>query len=296
MNEWAQNIASNPIREITYKSLESEELFGCVILPTDYVPGRRYPLLTWVYAGASMDAQCNQLKKNSFARAAVDFDFVTMRLAASRGYVVLLPSMPIHLNGEADVPLVHFRNGVLPAVDNLISLGLADPDRLFVAGQSFGGFSTYGPVTQTGRFKAAAAFGGVSDLTSAFGSAEARPRYREYLQEMFSSMEMIEEGQYSLGLPSWKAPDRYRRASPVSYVEDVVTPVMMLVRYWGEGHCITSPASVRDVWSRLIAWFDNYGDIARHSHSSLIFDGDRVRSRDGAPALTPEDFLRFDSP
>lgn len=321
MNDWARDIANNPTRTINYTSLEGEEVFGCVILPPDYVPGRRYPLLTWVYAGTSMDAKCSQLAAYSLAKAALMPASLNVRVAASKGYAVLLPSMPLHLHGESDVPLVHLTNGVLPAIDKLISLGLADPDRLFIAGQSFGGFSTLGLVTQSARFKAAAAFGGYSDLTSAFGSADARFRYSEYLRDMFFPMEVVEEAQSSLGAPPWKVPDRYRRASPISYVENVVTPVLMLqgehdptsieqaeeffsslyrqgkpaelVRYWGEGHLIRSPENIRDVWNRLIAWFDNYGDITRDSYGSLIFNGDRVRSRNGARALTPADFARF---
>lgn len=321
MNEWARDIANNPTQTINYTSLEGEDLFGCVILPPDYVSGRRYPLLTWVYAGMRMDAQCSRLTEYAPARAALQPASLNVRVAASKGYAVLLPSMPMHLNGENDVPLAHLTNGVLPAIDKLISLGLADPDRVFIAGQSFGGFSTLGIVTQTPRFKAAAAFGGYSDFTSAFGSADERSRYREYLQEIFFPMEMVEEAQASLDYPPWKIPDRYRRASPISYIENVVTPVLMLqgeqdvnpieqaeeffsslyrqgkpaelVRYWGEGHLIRSPGNIRDVWNRLMAWFDNYGDITRDSHGSVVFNGDRVRSRDGATALTPADFARF---
>jgi dipeptidyl aminopeptidase/acylaminoacyl peptidase len=321
MNAWARHIADNPTLKINYSSLEGEDLFGCVILPPDYVPGRLYPLLTWVYAGATMDAQCSPLREYSLAKSALQPAFINMRLAANKGYVVLLPSMPVHLRGEGDIQLAHLTNGVLPAIDKLISTGLVDPDRLFVAGQSFGGFSTYGLVTQTARFRAAAAFGGFSDFTSAFGSADEKSRYAQYLQEVFFPMEKIEEHQVSLGQPPWKIPDRYRLSSPINYVEKVVTPILMLqgdqdeipiaqaeqffsslyrqgkpselVRYWGEGHVIASPANVRDVWNRMIAWFDNYGDMTRDSTGSLVFSGDRARSRNGAPALTPEDFARF---
>jgi dipeptidyl aminopeptidase/acylaminoacyl peptidase len=270
-----------------------------------------------------MDAQCSWLKGYSLAGEALRPPVINLRLAASEGYAVLLPSMPVHLLGGSDVPLAHLTNGVLPAIDKLISDGVVAPDRLFVAGQSFGGFSTYGLVTQTARFKAAAAFGGESDYISIFGSADKRFLHGEYLQQLFFPMEQVEEAQASLDLPPWAASDRYRRASPISYVDKVVTPMLMvqgdldlipieqaeeffsslyrqgkpaeLVRYWGESHVIASPANVHDVWSRVIAWFDNYGDLARDANGSLIFDGDHVRSRNGAPALTPDDFLKFDA-
>ena len=65
------------------------------------------------------------------------------------------------------------------------------------------------------------------------------------------------------------------------------------VRYWGEGHTLNSPANIRDLWARVFAWFDDFGDISRDPRGELIWDGDHVRSRKGAPALKPEDFLKF---
>jgi hypothetical protein len=67
-----------------------------------------------------------------------------------------------------------------------------------------------------------------------------------------------------------------------------------LVRYWGENHVIQSPANYRDMWTRMLSWFDDYGDIARDNRGNLLFDGDYVKSRNGAPPLTPTDFLHFD--
>src|SRR5258708_8803190 len=68
-----------------------------------------------------------------------------------------------------------------------------------------------------------------------------------------------------------------------------------LVRYWGEGHGFSSPANIRDLWYRSFAWFDEWSDVARDSDGNLLWDGDRVKSRNGAPVLKPEDFARFDS-
>jgi dipeptidyl aminopeptidase/acylaminoacyl peptidase len=30
------------------------------------------------------------------------------------------------------------------------------------------------------------------------------------------------------------------------------------VRYWGEGHLISSPANVRDMWHRIFQWLDHH--------------------------------------
>ncbi len=79
-------------------------------------------------------------------------------------------------------------SGVLPAIEKLISSGVADAGRLFVAGHSFGGFSTYGLVTQTDRFKAAVALSGWSDFLSTFGTSDPRLRYGEDLKLMFYGM------------------------------------------------------------------------------------------------------------
>jgi hypothetical protein len=66
------------------------------------------------------------------------------------------------------------------------------------------------------------------------------------------------------------------------------------VRYWGEGHVLQSPANIRDAWNRIFAWFDEFGDIARDAKGDIIFDSDHVKSRNGAPPLTPADFARFE--
>mgnify|MGYP002814895953 CR=1 FL=1 len=31
-----------------------------------------------------------------------------------------------------------------------------------------------------------------------------------------------------------------------------------MVRYWGEGHGIRSPANIRDMWRRMFEWYDRY--------------------------------------
>jgi hypothetical protein len=66
------------------------------------------------------------------------------------------------------------------------------------------------------------------------------------------------------------------------------------VRYWGEPHGIITPANGRDFYYQVFAWIDEFCEISRDEKGNLIFDGDRVKSRNGAPPLKPEDFVMFD--
>lgn len=64
------------------------------------------------------------------------------------------------------------------------------------------------------------------------------------------------------------------------------------VRYWGEGHGNSSPANVIDRFVRVLAWYDQWGDVARDRKGELLFDGDHVKGRNGAPGWTAEDFIK----
>lgn len=65
------------------------------------------------------------------------------------------------------------------------------------------------------------------------------------------------------------------------------------VRYWGEGHGNKSPANIRDYYQQLFAWYDQWGDIARGADGEMQWDGDRVKSRNGAPAMQVEEYSRL---
>jgi dipeptidyl aminopeptidase/acylaminoacyl peptidase len=234
--------------------------------------------------------------------------------------------MPLPRIGTAEEPMSSLPVGVLPAVDKAIALGFADSERLFVGGLSYGGYTTYGLITQTQRFKAALSMAGPADLISNYGTLDPGRRYAADAhlphREGIWIPAWAESGQGAMGAPPWRDVARYVRNSPLFSVDRVQTPLMMvygdldmvpmqqgeefftglyrqgkraqLVFYWGEGHSVTTPANVRDLWSRIYAWLDEFGDIARDRDGAVLWDGDRVRSRHGAPALKPEEFLRFE--
>jgi dipeptidyl aminopeptidase/acylaminoacyl peptidase len=293
VNAWVAQLAQPRKMLIRYKSESGDSLDAVALLPTSYSPGRRYPMVTWVYAGQmysdTAGAPGNLLRAGS----------LNLALLAARGYVVLFPSMPLMpgqssggdvgprlMNGAlpsggSDV-LPQLTSGVLPAVDRLVALGIADPDRVAVMGQSFGGYSTLGLVTQTKRFRTAIALAVISDFLSLYSTLRPWDRYRDYSQVNLANPKMAEAGQFRLGASPWTNLWRYLVNSPVRYADRVETPVMImqgdldplgpeqaeefftalyrlgkrarLVRYVGEEHVIQSPGNVRDMWMRIDEW------------------------------------------
>ncbi len=280
-NTWLSEIAEGEVRRIDYRGLDGNDLKGWLVLPVDYEPGTRCPLVTEVYPGRLRQGHATEEDPLAAGHHAH-----SVQLLPARGYAVLLPSMPLKPYGEPSDPYFELTKGVLPAVDKVIELGIADPDRLGVMGQSYGGYGTYGLITQTHRFKAAVALAGFADLASLYGQFDARFRYGEYPHESLFRMALAESGQTRMGGPPWKDAARYLRNSPLSYAERAETPVLIIqgdmdyvplqqgeqffgalyrqgrrarfVRYWGEGHVFQSPANIRDMWERIYAWFDEF--------------------------------------
>ena len=324
-NQFLRNIISGDLRSIEYRSLEGQSLKGWIILPAGYDVSKRYPLVTWVYAG-SVENEVPSVFARFFAR--LNFtSALNLQLLAARGYAVLIPSMPLApwpdgKSQSGSDPYMELTKGVLPAVDKAINLGIADPGRLAIWGQSYGGYSTYGLVTQTNRFQAAVATAGISDLVSLYGTFLMPWRYEAFPQEHLLWQWSSEGNQIRMGNPPWKDWGRYMRNSPLFYVDRVQTPLLImhgdmdavpigqaeeffaalyrqgkrarLVRYWGESHVLQSPANIRDFWRQIYAWIDEFCDISRDQRGNLVFDNEHVKSRNGAPALKPEDFAQFE--
>ncbi len=281
LNPFLSGIAEGEMKLIDYTSLDGKPLKAWLILPINYKEGVKYPMVTWVYAGSMMSEG-----HKPFLSRLDDPISLNMQLFAMHGYAVLFPSMPLSAEGVTSDPLLDLSNGVVPAVDKVVQMGIADGDRVGLMGQSYGGFSTYGLITQTHRFHAAAALAGLSDLLSLYGQFDARMRYAQFPQENIFMMWLFENGQARMGRPPWEDLGRYLRNSPIFYVDRVDTPLLIIqgdmdyvamqqgeeffnalyrqgkraefVRYWGEGHVLESPANIADMWQKLFGWFDEF--------------------------------------
>jgi dipeptidyl aminopeptidase/acylaminoacyl peptidase len=100
----------------------------------------------------------------------------------------------------------------MTGVDAIIAKGVADPDKLAVAGWSYGGYMTSWVVSQTTRFKAARMGAGLSDLESMYGTTDI-PGYI---------------GAFFNGVPSKETLALYRARSAMTYIDQVKTPTLIL--------------------------------------------------------------------
>jgi len=279
-NTWLRDVSEGEVRRIDYRGLDGDDLRAWVILPVGYEAGKRYPLVVDVYPGLVFARDEPPMRIASITA----HHCLNLQLLAARGFAVLFPSMPLKPEDEPSDPYLELTKGVLPAVDEAIDMGIADPDRLGVMGQSYGGYGTYGLITQTPRFRAAVALAGFADLVSIYGQFDPRFRYGAQAPEEHLAMSLCESGQLRMGGPPWKDPERYVRNSPLFEAGHVETPLLIIqgdmdyvalqqgeqfftalyrqgkrarfVRYWGEGHVFQSPANIRDMWKQIYGWFD----------------------------------------
>ena len=101
---------------------------------------------------------------------------------------------------------------VLAHVDAAVAAGLADPKRLGVAGGSYGGYLTNWIVAADQRFAAAMTCRSVTDLATLMLTGDLAGG-------IFGTMEF--------GAQPWEDPELYRRLSPLTYAEQIRTPLLI---------------------------------------------------------------------
>jgi dipeptidyl aminopeptidase/acylaminoacyl peptidase len=99
---------------------------------------------------------------------------------------------------------------VMAGVEDLVTKGFADPNRLGIGGWSYGGYMSEWAITQTTRFKAAVSGAGMANLISEYGT-EQHPAYDEWFY----------------GLP-YEKPEGFLNSSPFLYISHAKTPTLIL--------------------------------------------------------------------
>jgi len=133
----------------------------------------------------------------------------------SDGYVVFLPDIRF----EIGRPGFAATKSVVPGIQKLVELGIADPDKLGLHGHSWSGYQTAFIVTQTDIFDAAVSGAPVSNMTSAYGGI----RWASGMARSFQ----YEKTQSRIGKTLMEAPLVYLENSPVFYADKITTPMLI---------------------------------------------------------------------
>ncbi len=179
---------------------------GWVLRPTDFDPAKRYPVLLEIHGGPH----------THYGYAM----FHEMQLFAAHGYAVVYVNPRGSTSyGQPFVDAVRMHYGESDASDILAGLDAAlerfpflDGERVAVTGGSYGGFMTNWLVGHTDRFFAAVTQRSISNWISFYGVSDIGPRFTE----MQLGGDVVHDMPKLWGF------------SPLAYVENVTTPLLMI--------------------------------------------------------------------
>jgi len=267
------------------------QMTACLLLPPGFKPSRRYPVLMELYPTGT-GGDCKTMSDAPGAGP------LAGDIWAARGFIYVRPAIPLDLARTPEDPLGNLGLLVDQTIDGLASGGYADPGRVVVFGASQGGIASLVAAVQSGRPAAVISMNGWADYFSHYFGARGLMRYFHLDQNGGDNRwryECLGEGAshgcpFGFGVPALTAPEMFARASPVAQAGRVTAPVFLVhsdfdyfdigqydemfgalyragkearyVRYWGEGHGLSSPANIRDLWMRIDAFLEEHVDLA----------------------------------
>ena len=178
--------------------------------PEDFDPAKKYPVIFYFYEKDSQTMYTSRVPAPS--RSIVNIPWFV-----SNGYVVCDPD--IYYKGDGH-PGRDGLESVLSAADEVCKNDWADAAHMGIQGQSWGGYQVAYMITQTDRFAAAGAGAPVSNMTSAYGGIRWGSGIVREVQ--------YEQGQSRIGDDLWHGFDLYYENSPVFFVPNVTTPVLIM--------------------------------------------------------------------
>ncbi len=188
-----------------YTGADGWPMDGWILKPRNFDLNKKYPLILEIHGGPN-------------TQYGYGF-FHEMQVLVAAGYVVLYTNPRGSCGYGYDFALTVRGDwgtkdslDIMAGVDALLQKGYIDEQRMGVTGGSYGGFMTNWLIGHTDRFKAAVTQRSVVNLASEFGSSD--------LGWIFADDE--------LETTPWDDLQRYMQHSPITYVKDIHTPLLIL--------------------------------------------------------------------
>jgi dipeptidyl aminopeptidase/acylaminoacyl peptidase len=259
---WLAETVRMPAERLTWRVADGTEIEGWVVKPVGFQAGRKYPLVLKIHGGPYG------------AYGSTFFD--TFHILSGAGMFVLYPN-PRGSTGYGhkyqwatrgawgEVDQEDFLKGVEAAVAQYPEI---DARRIGVSGGSYGGYMTNWLISRTDRFAAAVTSRSIMNWESWYGMSDAQG-LTDYA---------------FLGTP-WAERERYRRLSPLSYVENIKVPTLIIEgeEDWrtpiGEGEQLFMALEKRQVPTELVRYPRSSHGLSRTGEPWLLVDRlERIRS------------------
>jgi dipeptidyl aminopeptidase/acylaminoacyl peptidase len=251
--------------EVSFKSKDSTVVNGLLTYPVGYVKGTKVPLLLRIHGGPNgQDQHSFSSERQFFAANGYAVLAVNYRGSSGRGQKFSRAIFADWGNYEVQ--------DLLAGVDHVITMGVADPDKLGVGGWSYGGILTDYLIASDNRFKGATSGAGTAFTVAFYGTDQYIIQY-----------------DYEIG-PPWnpQAWETYVKISyPFLHADRIQTPTLFLggerdfnvpvqgsqqmyqalrslgvetqlIIYPNENHGIQRPSYQRDRMERYLAWYEKH--------------------------------------
>jgi dipeptidyl aminopeptidase/acylaminoacyl peptidase len=253
-----------PTENIEFTAKDGNEAHGLLTKPLEFKAGSPVPTILFIHGGPN-------------GQDAHSFDFLRQWLA-SKGYAEL----QINYRGSSGRGQDYSKAiagdwghkevlDIQAAVDKVIAMGVADPNRLCVTGWSYGGILTDYMIASDSRFKCAISGAGVANPLTFYGVDQYILQYDNELGKPWQNYQLY----LKLAYPFLEADKRIH--TPTMFMggtSDFNVPLIggeqmyqalkslgvptELVVYPGQFHGFTKPSYIKDRYERWMAWWDKY--------------------------------------
>lgn len=272
---------------IDYQTASGQSRQASIIYPAGYEPGKRYPMIVYMYEKLSDGVHDFSVPSER--------DYYNAASFITQGYVYLQPDI-IFRPREPGLSVVE---SVVPAVQKVVQMGIADPAKVGTLGHSWGGFDSAFLATNTTTFAASVAGAPIVNLVSNYGSF--------HWNQGIAETDHIETGQQRMEVPLYTDMQAYIRNSAVFKASTMTTPLLIevgdvdgvvdwrqglelyniarragkpvvLLQYVAENHGVRKRANQIDYHYRVLEWFDHY--LKGMPAASWISEGERFIDRE----------------
>lgn len=272
---------------IEYKNRQGVPLQGILTYPAGYQPGRKYPMVVYMYEKLSDGVH--------FFSPPSERDYYNAAAFSANGYFYLQPDIVFRPRD----PGLSVVDAVGPAVQRVIAMGVVDPNQIGSIGHSWGGFDSAFLATHTKIFKASVAGAAITDLVSNYGN--------HHWSSGIAETDHIETGQQRMQVPLYEDLQAYIRNSAIYTAHTMTTPLLLMtgdndgtvhfhqsvalyniarragrnvvmLTYGGEDHGLRKRQNQIDYHHRIFEWFGHY--LKGEAAPGWITDGERYIDRE----------------